>query len=67
MPWAFAVCNTPTDLKIAVSNALRKTMSGEGNKEELSGISYINPKGAFTFAAEKIIELYNEKTCKDVN
>ncbi len=60
MPWAYAVCDSSSELKEAVTNALRGKKRNANNKSELSKISYINPQGAFAYAAEKIMKLYNQ-------
>ena len=60
MPWAYAVCDSSSELKEAVTDALSGKSRNADNKGELSKISYINPRGAFAYAAEKIMELYNQ-------
>lgn len=62
IPWAYAVCNKPSDLKEAVEDAVNGKKRNEERKDDLSKISYINPQGAFDYAAVKIMELYNQKT-----
>lgn len=61
IPWAYAVCNKPSDLKEAVEDAVNGKKRNEERKDDLSKISYINPQGAFDYAAVKIMELYNQK------
>lgn len=60
-PWAYAFCKNTEELKEAVDRALSDETKDEAILKEIRSISYINPEGAFQFAARSIIELYNSK------
>lgn len=56
-PWAFAFCNKPDELKAAIEKAESEKENNEVSKE-IREISYINPEGAFNYAARNILALY---------
>ena len=53
---AYAVCHDGEALKEAVARALAD--NGNGRKNDIERFSYRNPKGAYKYCAEKILELY---------
>lgn len=55
---AYAVCHDGEALKEAVARALAD--KGNGRKNDIERFSYRNPQGAYSFCAEKIIELYEK-------
>ena len=55
---AYAVCHDGDALKEAV--ALARADKGNFRKNDIEGFSYRNPKGAYKFCAEKILELYSK-------
>lgn len=57
-PWAYAFCDKPEELKTAVKRAVADKMQDDAALQEMRLISYINPEGAFQFAARNIMELY---------
>ena len=65
-PWAYAFCQTPKELSLAVKKAVEDKEVDKMKVEQIRDISYINPQGAFNYAAEKIIELYYSRI-KQIN
>lgn len=57
-PWAYAFCEKPDELKTAIRNAINDNKNDEAVIQEIRKISYINPEGAFQYAARTIMELY---------
>ncbi len=59
-PWAYAFCKNARELRDAVQRAVSDERQNNTTLQEIRSISYINPEGAFHFAARKIIDLYEE-------
>ena len=62
-PWAYAFCEKTRELQQAIARAWSDKRIDKTVLNEIKRISYINPYGAFQFAAKKIIEMYySDKT-----
>lgn len=60
-PWAYAFCDKPEELKDAIQKAVADRSHDEAALNEMRKISYINPEGAFQFAARNIMALYSDR------
>ena len=61
IPWAYAVCDKSQELKLAIQKVLKDKTITNFALQELRKISYINPEGAFQFAARNILQLYQKE------
>ena len=59
-PWAYAFCEKPEELIVAIKRALNDKKTDDTSIEEMRKYSYINPEGAFQCAAKKIVEVYQK-------